>query len=63
MSTTCARWRPDTCGTTTQPAPPGLGQLAPAQAHTRPLQINLADYRIRRNKFLGGLTSEYHIAA
>jgi putative transposase len=34
-------------GTTTQPAPPGLGQLAPAQAHTRPPQINLADFRSR----------------
>ena len=24
-----------------------LGQLAPAQAHTRPPEINLAEYRIR----------------
>ena len=27
-----------------------LGQLAPAQAHARPLEINLAEHRIRRNK-------------
>ncbi len=40
-----------------------LGQLAPAQAHTRPLQINLAEHRIRRKQILGGLTHEYHIAA
>src|SRR5450755_1490850 len=33
-----------------------LGQLAPAQAHTRPLQINLAEHRIRRKQILGGLT-------
>ena len=40
-----------------------LGQLAPAQAHTRPPQINLAEHRIRRKQILGGLTSEYQIAA
>jgi putative transposase len=40
-----------------------LGQLAPAQAHTRPPQINLAEHRIRRQQILGGLTSEYQIAA
>ena len=40
-----------------------LGQLAPAQAHIRPLQINLAEHRIRRKQVLGGLTSEYQIAA
>jgi putative transposase len=40
-----------------------LGQLAPAQAHTRPPKINLAEYRIRRKQVLGGLTHEYHIAA
>jgi transposase InsO family protein len=40
-----------------------LGQLAPAQAHTRPLQINLAEHRIRRKQILGGLTHEYQIAA
>ena len=40
-----------------------LGQLAPAQAHTRPLQINLAEHRIRRKQVLGGLTHEYQIAA
>jgi hypothetical protein len=40
-----------------------LGQLAPAQAHTRPPKINLAGYRIRRKQVLGGLTHEYQIAA
>jgi len=40
-----------------------LGQVAPAQAHTRPLQINLAEHRIRRKPVLGGLTHEYQIAA
>ena len=40
-----------------------LGQLAPAQAHTRPPQINLAEHRIRRRQVLGGLTHEYQIAA
>ena len=40
-----------------------LGQLAPAQAHTRPPEINLAEHRIRRNQVLGGLTHEYQIAA
>jgi putative transposase len=40
-----------------------LGQLAPAQAHTRPPQINLAEHRIRRKQILGGLTHEYQIAA
>ena len=40
-----------------------LGQLAPAQAPTRPPQINLAEHRIRRKQVLGGLTSEYQIAA
>jgi putative transposase len=40
-----------------------LGQLAPDQAHTWPPQINLAEHRIRRKQVLGGLTSEYHIAA
>jgi putative transposase len=40
-----------------------LGQLAPAQADTRPPQINLAEYRIRRKQVLGGLTHEYQIAA
>ncbi len=39
------------------------GQLAPAQAHTRPPEINLADHRIRRKQVLGGLTHEYQIAA
>ena len=36
-----------------------LGQVAPAQAHARPPQINLAEHRIRRKQVLGGLTSEY----
>jgi hypothetical protein len=40
-----------------------LGQLAPAQAHTRPPQINLAEHRIRRKQVLGGLTHEYQTAA
>ena len=40
-----------------------LGQLAPAHAHTRPPQINLAEHRIRRRQVLGGLTHEYQIAA
>jgi putative transposase len=40
-----------------------LGQLAPAQAHTRPPEINLAEHRIRRKQVLGGLTHEYQIAA
>jgi len=40
-----------------------LGQLAPAQAGTRPPQINLAEHRIRRKQVLGGLTHEYHVAA
>jgi putative transposase len=40
-----------------------LGQLAPAQAHARPPEINLAEHRIRRQQVLGGLTHEYQIAA
>jgi putative transposase len=40
-----------------------LGQLAPAQAGTRPPEINLAGHRIRRKQVLGGLTYEYQIAA
>jgi transposase InsO family protein len=41
-----------------------LTQLAPAQAETEPPQvINLADYQVRRRAVLGGLTSEYEIAA
>ena len=40
-----------------------LGQLAPAQVHARPSEINLAEHRIRRRHVLGGLTHEYHIAA
>ncbi len=40
-----------------------LGQLAPAQAGTRPPQINLAEHRIRRKQVLGGSTHEYHVAA
>jgi len=40
-----------------------LGQLAPAQALSRPLQINLAEHRIRRKQVLDGLTHEYQIAA
>jgi putative transposase len=40
-----------------------LGQLPPAQAHTRPPEINLAEHRIRRRQVLGGLTHENQIAA
>ncbi len=40
-----------------------LGQLAPAQAGTRPLEINLAEHQIRRKQVLGGLIHEYQIAA
>ena len=40
-----------------------LGQLAPAQAPTRPPEINLAEHRIRRKQVLGGLTHQYQIAA
>ena len=40
-----------------------LGQVAPTQADTRPPEINLAIYRIRRKQVLGGLTHEYQIAA
>src|SRR6266576_4039467 len=40
-----------------------LGQLAPAQAGTRPPEINLTEHRIRRKQVLGGLTHEYQIAA
>jgi hypothetical protein len=42
----------------------GLGQLTPAQADSqRPDPVNLAEHRIRRKQVLGGLTSEYYIAA
>jgi len=40
-----------------------LGQLAPAQAHARPPEINLAEQRIRRKQVLGGLIHEYPVAA
>jgi putative transposase len=40
-----------------------LHQLPPAQAHSRPPEINLAEHRIHRKQVLGGLTSEYQIAA
>ena len=40
-----------------------LGQLAPAQAHTWPPEIDLAGHRTCRKQILGGLTHEYHIAA
>jgi len=33
-----------------------LGQLTPAQAGTRPQEINLAGHRIHRKQVLGGLT-------
>jgi putative transposase len=40
-----------------------VGQLPPAQAHARPPETSLADYRIRRKQVLGGLIHEYQIAA
>jgi hypothetical protein len=41
-----------------------LGQLTPAQAGSqRPDPVNLAEHKIRRKQVLGGLTSEYYIAA
>jgi putative transposase len=40
-----------------------LDQLPPAQAHTRPPQIDLAEHRVHRKQILGGLINEYHIAA
>src|SRR6266566_3410507 len=41
-----------------------LGQLAPAQAETRPPEpINLAEHQIRRKQVLDGLTHEYQVAA
>jgi putative transposase len=40
-----------------------LGQLAPAQAGTRPTEVNLAAHRILRKQVLGGLTHEYQVAA
>jgi putative transposase len=41
-----------------------LTQLSPGQAETEPPQvINLADYPVHRRAALGGLTSEYQIAA
>jgi transposase InsO family protein len=41
-----------------------LGQLTPAQAATCPPEpVNLAKHRVRRKQVLGGLTSEYYIAA
>jgi putative transposase len=40
-----------------------LDQLPPAQAHTPPPQINLAEHQIRRKQVLGGLISQYQIAA
>jgi putative transposase len=40
-----------------------LGQLPPAQSHTRPPQIDLAEHRVRRRQVLEGLTHEYQIAA
>ena len=36
---------------------------SPAQAHTGPPEINLAEHRIRRKQVLGGLTHEYQVAA
>jgi putative transposase len=40
-----------------------LGQIAPAHAGNQPPPINLAEHRVRRRQVLGGLTSEYSVAA
>jgi putative transposase len=40
-----------------------LGQPPPAQTPTQPPAIGLAEHRIRRKRVLGGLVSEYQIAA
>jgi transposase len=40
-----------------------LDQLPPAQAHTRPPQIDLAEHRVHRKQILSGLINEYRIAA
>jgi len=40
-----------------------LNQRPPAQAHTRPPQIDLAVHRVHRKQVLGGIISEYQIAA
>jgi putative transposase len=41
-----------------------LGQLAPVQAETQPPSVtNLVDHQVHRRPILGGLTSEYQIAA
>jgi putative transposase len=41
-----------------------LGQLTPTQADGhRPDPVNFAEHKIRRKQVLGGLTSEYYIAA
>jgi putative transposase len=40
-----------------------LGQIAPAHAGNQPPAINLAEHRVRRRQVLGGLTSEYSVAA
>jgi hypothetical protein len=41
-----------------------LAQLAPAQTETQPPDaINLASHLVQRRTILGGLTSEYQIAA
>ena len=40
-----------------------LGQLASAQAHAGPPEVNLAEHRVRRRQVLGGLTHEYQVAA
>jgi transposase InsO family protein len=41
-----------------------LGQLTPAQVDRQPPElINLADHRVRGKQVLGGLNSEYYVAA
>jgi hypothetical protein len=41
----------------------GQGGTLTRLDYTRPPEINLAKYRIRRKQVLGGLTHEYQIAA
>ena len=55
----CASWR---SYNTARPHR-ALSQSAPAQAATRPPQINLAQHRLRRKQVLSGLIYEYLIAA
>ena len=40
-----------------------MGQLPPAQAHSRPPQVDLTEHRVHRKQILGGLINEYQMAA